>query len=436
MVVRTAAILVGVSAAVLSASPQTPQTNTAVTSATVRVIRKPVDAQFIYVENRRGVPLVEWRIELLSAENRGRMTTVRNYRGGFGLPEGPIAPHERRQQRVEWRGQRLAATANVKLVVFADGSYAGTTEGIAEFLREQDALAADLTYWQRTLRDLPRTSPAAAQEYLREKARERAQVDSSDASHIRGSIPDWSGPNRSADWVFTRANHALREAGERLEEVASYRKHADGDTAAEHAVAVWTASGQGTNFVAVIENLRDTPLEAFQFDFYKSPASRSAGGIGFDACTNLDDASQPRGRLSRHETREYDIGPADDLPDSATPKAVVSFALWRDLSWEGSPDEQDRFLKQREQRAGLYAFWIAALKDATGRPPGETIAFLRQKREERRREAPDETDFMQGSLQSWGALANRDPGAFSQGLALYRSRLEQQHALLTRHLKR
>jgi hypothetical protein len=126
-----------------------------------------------------------------------------------------------------------------------------------------------------------------------------------------------------------------------------------------------------------------------------------------------------------------------DLPDSAAPKAVASFALWSDLSWEGSPDERDRLLKQREQRAEPYAFWIAALKDAAGKPPEESMALLRRKHEERRRESPERTDsVMDGNLEGLARLADRDPTAVPRWLDSFRSTLEQQHALLTRHLKR
>jgi hypothetical protein len=413
-----------------------PPSDKPVTSATARVIRKPVDAHFIHVENRRDVPLVEWRIELRSAENRRMLSTGRDYRGGFGLPEGPIAPHERRQERLTWRGERLAATAAIKLVVFADGSHAGSPEGVAEFRREQEALITDLTYWQRTLQELPRTSVPAAQQYLREKARERALVDDSDPSIIRGSIESWFGPNRPSDWPFMRANHALREIAERLADATSYRKHVNSDTAPEHAVAVWTASGQGTDFFAVVENLRDTPLEAFQLEMHDPLSPNAVAGFGSDACVNLNDAG-PDGRLNRNETREIGIRPADDRLDDAAPRAVLSFALWKDLSWEGSRDEHDRLLEAREQRAELYAFWIAALKEAARKPADDRLRFLRQKREERRREFPDETDsLMRDNLEIWTKRGSAEPGAVPGWLDAYRTTLEQQHALLTRHLRK
>ena len=406
-----------------------------VTSATARVIRKPVDAHFIYVENRREIPLVEWRIELRSAENRGTLTIDRDYRSAVGQPDRPIAPHERRHQRLTWRGERRASTAAIKLVVFADGSHAGSPEGVAQFRQEQEALAADLLYWQRTLQDLPRQSIEAAQQYLREKGREHAQVDPSNPSLIRGSVEVWFGPQLPRGFAFTKVDRTLREIDERLADATSYRKHINSDTAPEHAVAVWTASGEGTDFVAIIENLRDTPLEAFRIEIHDPLSPDTVAAIGSDSGSNLDD-SRP-GALRRTETREMGIRPADNQPDDETPKVALSFALWKDLSWEGSREQRNELLEAREQRAELYAFWIAALKEAARKPADDPLRFLRQKREERRREFPDETDsIMRDNLEIWTKRGSAEPGAVPGWLDAYRGTLEQQHALLTRHLRK
>ena len=432
MIARCAAVLVTVSA-IVSASTQSPPAGKPVTSATARVIRKTVDAQFVHIENRRNVPLVQSTIELRSAQGRGGLTVGRHYQGRTGTADAPIAPNELRPYRVSWHGEGLAATATVKLVLFADGSHAGSVDGLAEFRKEQEALIADLTFWQRTLQELPQTSRTAAHEYLREKVRERAVVESRDRADIRGQIEDWFGPYRSTDWPFVRAKDALRQVTERLDDATRYRAHVDDDTAPEYAVAVWVASGHASDFVAVVENLRDTPLEAFELEYSDSTTTRPRGGVMSDAPFALLDDPRPGGRNSG-QVREFEIGPADDLPDAAMPKATLSFALWRDLSWEGSTDSRARLFKQRQERAEQHAFWITALTEATLQSPADVLGFLRQKRSERRREAPYEPDLMGDTLDGWAKRA--DAASFPAFLNSYRRTLEQQHALLTRHLSR
>jgi hypothetical protein len=408
-----------------------------VTSATVRVIRKAADVQFVYVENRRDVPIIEWKITLRSAEARGGMVVSQSYDPKNARSEDrPIAPGETRRQRVKWQGQRLTATPIVDLVVFADGSHAGTDIAVAAFSKEREALAADLLYWQRTLQDVPRNSPREAETYLRGKVRERLQVDPRDPSQFSSHIGGWFGPMRAADWVYTMTDSALRDLPARIDAAVRYRAHSTSRATVEQAVDVRTLIGLGSEFVAVVENLRDTPLEAWDFDIYDSPASRFAhGSQGFDAGAAIDDG-QPGGRLRRYDVREVGIKAADDVPDAEMPRVVLRFALWSDLTYEGPAAKRDEHFRLRERQAAQYEFWMAALSEAALKSGREALAFLRDKRVERRRQAPQEPDLLEGNLESWEAAFAREPGLFSARLITYRDRLQEQHRLLTRHRTR
>ena len=426
-------------AASLLAMPQQPQAPNAtpVTSATVRMIRKAADVQFIYVENLRDVPLVEWKVALRSGESRGGMTVSRRYDVNSARPDDtPIAPGETKRQRVQWQGERLTASARVSLGGLAVGSHAGTEPEVAAYYTQQEALIADLTYWQGALQDLPRTSPGAAETYLRNRIRERLQVDSRDPSQLSGSIGGWFGPMRAPDWAYQMTDRTLKEIGTRIADAKLYRTHLAARPSVEQTVSVRTLIGLGSEFVAVVENLRDTPLEAWNLDIYAPPTSRfPPGGQGFDAGQVIEDG-RPGGRLRQNEVREIGIRPADDLPDSATPRVVLTFALWSDLSWEGSAAMRDQLFKSRERQAAQYEFLIATLSDAALRPAREAIAFLRQKLTERRRQAPRDMDLLESNLESWEASVAREPEMFSSRLISYRDRLQEQYRLLTRHLNR
>ncbi|HYN06643.1 MAG TPA: hypothetical protein VES67_04570 [Vicinamibacterales bacterium] len=429
--------IVGCATSLLAAPQQPSPSATPVASATVRVVRKAGDVQFIYLENLRDLPLIEWKVALRSGDDRGGMTVSRRYDPKSTRPDDtPIAPGETKRQRVQWQGERLTETPSVALAVFADGSHVGTAPGVAAYHKQQEALAADLTYWQSALQNVPRTSPRAAETYLRGKIRERLQADPSDPSQLSGAIGGWLGPMRAADWAYRMTDSTLKEIVTRLENATRYRAHLAARQAVEQSVAVRTLIGLGSEFVAVVENLRDTPLEAWDLEIYDPPTSRFAHQRqGFDAGQVIEDG-RPGGRLRRNEVREIGIRPADDLPDSAAPRVGLSFALWSDLTWEGSAAMRDERFKSRERQAAQHEFWIAALSDAALRPAREALSFLREKRAERRRQAPQEFDPLQGNFEMWEASVTREPEMFSSRLITYRDRLQEEHRLLTRHLNR
>jgi hypothetical protein len=204
--------IVGWATSLLVVPQQAPPAGTPVASATVRVIRKAADVQFVYVENLRDVALVEWKVALRSGSFRGGMTVSRRYEAKSSRPDdAAIAPGETKRERVQWQGEALTATATAVLAVFADGLLAGTDSEVAMFRQQQERLVGDLTYWQSALQALPRTSPREAETYLRNKIRERLQVDSRDPSQLSGSIGGWFGPMRAPEWAYRMTDSTLKE---------------------------------------------------------------------------------------------------------------------------------------------------------------------------------------------------------------------------------
>lgn len=124
--------------------------------------------------------------------------------------------------------------------------------------------------------------------------------------------------------------------------------------------------------------------------------------------------------------------PSDKPVTSATARVIRKAVDAQFVHIENRRNEH--LFKLREDRAEQRAFWITALKDATRQSPAEVLGFLGQKRSERRREAPNESDLMGDNLDAWPKRA--DAASVPAFLDSYRATLDQQHALLTRHLKK
>jgi hypothetical protein len=420
-------LAVVVASVVVTAGAQTPPPTTPVTSATVRMIRKPVDVQFIHIENLRKVPLLEIKLALIQS------TMGQNF---AETQAGPIAPGDTRRVRAQRYGT-AAPSARVTLAVFADGSHVGAPDEVAAWRQDQQALVEDLSYWQKALSALPRSSPLTAQVYVRERMQERQKAVPGDPSAIRQRLSNALSPVQGPSRVFVFADATLLEIAQQLAAATPFQKHLTSDiSAVDQAVGVRAAAGQGSDFVAVVQNLRAIRLEAWSLEFYDPPTSRfPRAGNGFDAGSMLEDG-RPGGRLNLNETREMHFGQADDLPDAAMPRAALALALWDDLTWEGSADARARTLRSREQVASPMAFWIPVLEEASQKPAADALTFLRAKQAERRQQAPDEHDFLNSNLPHLAQDAATRPADLPAALIAFRDRLVVQHRQLTRHLQR
>jgi len=190
-------------------------------------------------------------------------------------------------------------------------------------------------------------------------------------------------------------------------------------------------TGEGAQVLVEIENLRDVPLEAWEF-FVGNADGRTGIGSSTDAGAALEDAERA-GVVRPHAIREIVMG-LDAADSSARPAQVtMRFALWRDLSWEGDKGSVDRLFSERDRRANEYAYWIAAFKDALAMEPADAVKYLERRQDERVRATPGEPGFLLSSYPNWKSLSVTAPDRLLQTIDRHRAVLEQQYALLTRH---
>jgi hypothetical protein len=346
--------------ALLGTSGLTQRPEVLVSSASVRVIRKPVQIQVVYIENLRPARLVEWEFALAPAATPDRPSGHSHYfriDGPFVRDDGPIASARSAGSVRPFRVQADDGSphvASMTLAVFADGVVDGTLAAVTTFRDKQAALVADLVAWQVVFNALPRTEPDALA-MLRQHRDAAVRQRPEDVSRIRGQVTGWLEGARPRGWIFSVAESLKQAIPERLATATRYR---DGAIAAlqdraalgtnlTSFVSARAASGQGQNLMALVENLRDTPLEAFDLEIYDSPASRyPSSGRSYDAC-GVSRGQPGSGRVVRGETREIDLGPADSSEDRPLPVIVIKMAIWADQSWEGDPDMRAERLRQR-----------------------------------------------------------------------------------------
>jgi len=189
------------------------------------------------------------------------------------------------------------------------------------------------------------------------------------------------------------------------------------------------AAEQRFDLIAIVENQREGPLEAWEVVVYDGPASRfPKSESSHDACISLGDQG-----IARGESSEVYLGPAEEAPP--LPFVVLTMATWADLSWEGDPEARARLLRRREDEAGTIAFWVAALKAAEAKASlADAVAYLTLKRDERRRLASDDGSWIEANLPSWTERSRSTPGAKAVELGAFRRQLERQYQLLMRHV--
>jgi hypothetical protein len=406
---------------------------TAVRGASIQVVRRAVDLAWVAIHNRRDAPLVEWQITFYrDATFRSASATSHYWRTETpaSATDGPIGPGEVRRQRATGSAAAPGAAARATLAVFADGTYDGEPKSVAEFLTRQRALAADLIYWRDLFAAMPPDDEAAAKAHLRKSTLERRIQAADDPSKLRGQVEQWVDGDRLPNWVYTMANS-------RREEMAMSLARAERYLAQRGSLGTWNGSqpaaevaiqpGVGADLVLIIQNLRDVPLEAWRCTVTKPGARTPDQGRGFDA-------NGPSHGLGPRAVTESYLGAADDMADANLPTANLTLAVWNDLSFEGSPSERDDLFRDRESEAAAYDYWIPALTDASTRTGRDAMVLLRQKRDERIRQAPREPDFFQSHLGNYADHADRSPTEPATWLVGYGDRLVQRREWLLRHL--
>jgi hypothetical protein len=338
MTLRLAAVACG-TVAWLALPAQTAGPTGLVSSATVRVIRKPVHVQFVYIEPLREVPLVEWTFALARATSPD-VPALHGHRLRHDfLPPPAQGPTKRPEVRVHRVAvdDAMPMVARMTLAVFADGVLDGTASRVG-------GLA-----------------------YLRQQRDAAVRLRPDDPSRVRGRITQWLEGPRPRGWAFRQADALKDDVKTRLAAATRYRDAASAAIRAGHPgsqlsalVTARAAAGQGLDIVALVRNLRDTPLEAWDLAIHDGPASQHPeSGRAWDGCGARD------GRLARDDVREVYLEPGDGPEDRPLPVLVIKSAIWADQSWEGDAAAHAEQLRRRAATPVCRASFTTKITNTT-----------------------------------------------------------------------
>lgn len=174
-------------------------------------------------------------------------------------------------------------------------------------------------------------------------------------------------------------------------------------------IAATSERDSSTRTVAVVQNLRDVPLEAFAIELV--PPGKGALLIQTtDYCGVPHEVPAPFGPIQPQESREVPLA----LNPPADAELRLTFVLFHDLAFEGRRSSRDDVLKTREQKAASHAFAIAALKEAITLPEAEVVPFLERKRGEWLKQVRADGARDEGSTALYDAIteARREPKLF------------------------
>jgi hypothetical protein len=396
-----------------------------VTSARIRMITAPAQIWWVTISNTSRARMVNAHATLFSS------TSVSwDWSADFAPSGGgPIGPGDSRRERVA-AVSGAAPAPTLTLAVYDDGSVEGNPPAIAEYMRGQRALAAELGYWNAALSSLP-SSDADLLPYLRARILGRADGATSIRSTLQGFVNETV--QRPRGWYRSVAVRMRDDARAQL--AFANRTLAAGAVRQTMSATVSVAPGTDVEAYVEIENLRDVALEAWGYGLADPATSKLAMSlVSSDACVSLveDDASGRSGRIAPHATRRQRFFPGDHAP--AGQVAALSHAIWVDLSSEGSSAEVAEVFHGRELEAASYAFWISELQRVGNLPVADAIAQLRASREKRLRTVDRESDLMGSNLERWARDTVSLSAAASSEFGHTAETLTVQQARLVRHL--
>jgi hypothetical protein len=407
----------------------------------VRISVRPVATTRLRVtiENLRDGPLVESTIGLFPpGDARPRSRQYNNFGGYLGGPEGPglgpspIAPHERRVIEVDLPDSQLQWTPVLTLVSFANGYYEGTIDSLTPWREARQKEADDLNFWLRTMDTLPSDSADHVRRYLREQAIERAGQTTDGGSSLRdhmwtiangnGELPDLLA---SLSRVRATASRQLTALQPSLAGPLSERRVMSAALSFEPSAA--------TKYVVVIENLGTAPLEAWAWDHIDSSTGRARGGESTDMGGVQGDGVPGRGHILSGETRESPFG--HEIVNGTIPSLRMKYALFDDLSFEGSATDRDALFRQRERSADDLAYAIAVLHRVAA-DPSQAVAVVTAARAERAR-VLQEQGRRDGlwQLDEFVRAVKASPANFVADAAAREASLQFHRQALLRHMK-
>ena len=427
--------LIGATLVAVQVAPPVP----AITGARVTVVPKTTAALKATVENRRNSPLVTIELGLSRRGQSAPFETHGRYFSGpprtDGRDSSPIQPNSRRVLDLVLRNAADVETLAVILAVFEDGSAEGAPAALDTWRTARKERRDDLTYWVQAFEAMPRISEPDLRRFLAARVLERGRQATNDPSTVRARLQQLLqahpyGPEVWAHLDRLRATVRGELAAVPAEPAAGVEGRA---AAAVSSVVVSWERTDATEHVAVIENLRNVPIEAFGLERADPVSGRSNGGQRSDFClAEREPATPGHSRIQPNEKREVRLGsaPGDEI-------LRLSFVLFDDLSFEGRSDHRDELLRDREARASDYAFAIDVISRASVLPPEEARALVTGQRAERvlRPRAggrPPDVSVLDEFIRQ----LTESPVRAAAGAKVFLDHIERQRQRLVRHVSR
>jgi len=426
--------------ACVSASLQGPvPSDTAVKSVRISVRPVATTRLRVTIENLRDSPLVESTIGLFApGDARPRSEQFNNFGGYLGGPETPglgplpVAPHEQRVIDVEVPDSQLQWKPMLTLVSFANGYYEGTLDALTPWREARQKQVDDLNFWLHAIDTLPSGSADAARRYLREQAIKRAGQATDGASSLRdrmwtiangtGTLPDLLATVNRARETASRQHAALQPS---LAGPLSERRVAS--------VALSFEPSAATKYVVVIENAGTRPLEAWAWDYIDPRTGKTRGGESTDMGGVHADGVPGRGHILPGEVREHPFG--HEIVNGEMPSIKLKYALFDDLSFEGSATDRDALFRQRERYADDLAYAIGVLHRVAAEP-SQAVAVVTAARAERARVLQEQGRHGGLSqLDEFVRAVKASPENFVANAAAREASLESHRQALVRHMK-
>jgi hypothetical protein len=417
-----------------------------ITSAVFRVERRAIPGLVLHVENLRDAPLQTWVLGIgtsWQASDRSRDEPP------YARGDGPILWREVRAIRFTLDpSQSLPPEAVVKLAVFEDGWTEGEKDHVDAWVRVRERRVENASYWLDVLDRARGKTDEETKAILRAALVARRLEIAERGARPGGPLDAWGEDYASSNLASLANETTPRPDGwlarvlvHHRDQLMNFRRammrplfhapSAAGQTGASRvgSVAVRVVNEPMTSVFVTIENLRDVPIEAYEFRVYESPTQVGpSSGHRSDNCIVIDG---PGERIQPREVRSIQLGDR-----AVTPAGQLRFVLYDDLTFEGSIEARNELFKRRERDAEEYAYWIAALGEARSKPPAEIREFLTTKRREWIQENENDRQSLLQQMQQMASFADTRPDAIHESIDARRARMERVRQALTRHLKR
>ena len=357
--------------------------DTDIKSASIALERKTSPIEIVTLENKRDSPLVAWHIALQGGEGKGGLTHTSDFswqNRPAGMTGGPIKPQERRQVEIELRDPDVGSPT-LTLALFEDGYIEGTPEAIDLWQKQRRDRADDAHYWIRVFANLPAGSESESRRYLEIHAAERAAEGGSDPSGLRIRLSNALRVSRQPGSLLNEVEKLSQEASRQYDALTRRPARAP---ALEVSTPVALSSRREAiaEYVVVIRNLRNVPIEAVGFELLDPVSLKPRSGQGADfGVSEIGTRTGNTGRIGGGDSREFPL--ASKTPDGSPPVPRLTFVMFDDLTYEGSSASRGSILASRESNADDITYALGARAEAMAKSLSEVAPFLTAKKLER-----------------------------------------------------